>query len=84
MDNREADDRLQRIADFCQRLPLLGIERADEIVVAVIVAVLVLLVEATLIGGHKHSSKGAILSCGHTRNRVSSGFRSVEFHRRIV
>lgn len=72
------------IAHLSQSLAFITIERADEIVVAVIVAVLVLLVEATLIGGRKDNCKGAILSCGNTRNRVSSGFRSAEFHRRIV
>lgn len=72
------------VAHLSQSLAFIAIERTDEIIVAVIVAVLVLLAEATPIGGHKHGSKGAILSCGNTRNRVSSGFRSAEFHRRIV
>ena len=72
------------VAHLSQCLAFIAIERADEIVVAVIVAVLVLLAEATLVGGSKHSRKGAILSCGNTCHRVSSGFRSAEFHRRIV
>ena len=72
------------IAHLSQCLAFIAIERADEIVVAVIVAILVLLVEATLVGGSKHGSKGAILSCGNTRNRIGSGFRSAEFHRSIV
>ena len=74
----------KRVAHLSQCLAFIAIERADEIVVAVIVAVPVLLVEATPIGGSKHSRKGAILSCGNTRNRVSSGFCSAEFHHRIV
>ena len=72
------------VAHLSQCLAFIAIERADEIVIAVIVAVLVLLVEATLIGGRKYGSKGAILSCGNTCHRVSSGFRSAEFHQRIV
>ena len=72
------------IAHLSQCLAFIAIERANEIVVAVIVAVLILLVEATPIGGHKHSCKGAILNCGNTYHRVSSGFHSAEFHRRIV
>lgn len=80
MDNQEADDRLQRIADFCQRLPLLGIEHTDEIAVAVIAAIFILYLEATVIGRLKYRAQGIILSRRDTGNRVRSSLGVIYFH----
>ena len=80
MDNREADNRLQRIADFCQRLPLLGIEHTDEIVVAIIAAVFILYLEAAIIGRLKHRVQGIILGRRDSGNRVRSGLGLIDFH----
>ena len=80
MDNREADDRLQRFADFCQRLPLLGIEHTDEIVVAIIAAVFILYLEAAIIGRLKHRAQGIVLGHRDTGNRIRSGLGVIDFH----
>ena len=80
MDNREADDRLQRFADFCQRLPLLGIEHTDEIVVAIIAAVFILYIEAAIIGRLEHRTQGIVLGRRDAGNRVRSGLGVIDFH----
>lgn len=80
MDNREADDHLQHFADFCQRLPLLGIEHTDEIVVAVVAAVFILYLEAAIIGRLKHRVQGIVLGRRDAGNRGRSGLGVIDFH----
>lgn len=71
---------LKRTANLSQRLAFLLIERADEVVVAVVVAVLVPLAEAAVIGDTQNVSYSAVICSREASDGVRSGFGDIDFH----
>ena len=71
---------LKRTANLFQRLAFLLVERADEVVVAVVVAVLVLLAEAAVVSDTQDISDGAVVCSREAGDGIRSGFGDIDFH----
>ena len=71
---------LKYIANPAQRLALFLVERADEVVVTIVITVFVLLAEAAVIGDTQNIADGTIVCSRETGDGIRSGFGDIDFH----